>query len=223
MSLVFSAGYSLGQSYAFGEKPLKLDKLDFGMDVKKFYPVRYEWPEFKDYYWIPVGKSKDELSVVKNTEPEFSDEPQWIAYYQKNSCNDHKLASIGGFTFCKLQLITTLQDKLMLVCAYSGEIVPQELLVYLEKRYGVHETKQHISFGKEYDVYTWDASDRLIKYAVGENSDRGVLGLNIDQESKTIEQFEPEKHYESRIFIIKKEHAATLVGNMNTEDFIYCK
>jgi hypothetical protein len=221
-----------GQPKVFGESPINLENFDFNLNVKKFYP---EANKYRAIY-VPITQAiqiydveLDNLGsilIMKETVREGwreDSEPKWIEYKQQGCNNYQKLAVFGKYTFSCVDMVTTVDNQVMVIGAYDfygTEENAMNFIKLLNKKYGKNiQTKKNV-FSRDFNIYTWELKDRIIKYCFVSPDDRGTLTVVLGEQN---EETEEEEEMEAYFYIIKKEYADKVIGNLNTDNLIYCK
>ena len=168
------------QQSRFGGSPLLVEYLDFSMNVREFYPFFRRGQYIAE---VPLTQSvlladiadiprwlSTNISLGKNI---FQDEVRGrlltphIYFYHSCSSNIFQLATFDDFVFSKLHMITTLDYEIMSVAvtnAHGTEEVADNLLHFLNKKYGNGSKRVVESFGREGYILYWELSDRIKKF-----------------------------------------------------------
>jgi hypothetical protein len=173
-----------GQPKTIGESPLDLGKLDFEMNVKEFY-MKSEKANFVDYIEtqnflkpydgnlpLLVGISEQVHCWNDYTKRIQLEDGTWnyalitdtigIEYWLQGFEYNMTLAVYGNSKFESLNMLTTLDNKLMAVCA--GNHDPnntKELENILSQQYG--KAKFRRDTFNEIDTYTWESENFIFR------------------------------------------------------------
>jgi hypothetical protein len=134
------------------------------------------------------------------------------------------IARFGDFEFNAINFATTVTGKLMVFNAVAGKVSLKETQSFVQlfnDKYG-KAAKTKGEFIKPFDIYTWQLKDRIIKYCVVSEDDSNALKVGTDKNQHTVKQGKKETYLKAFIYIIKKEYADQVIGQMSSGDLLYC-
>ena len=214
-----------GQMKSIDTQPLDLENFDFQTKFSTLIPDSNKMPDVSDrYYEI---KSEGLLAhTIYGDGYSIPEEPIRIEYRRISFSYEETLATFAGFNFNAINLVMTLDGKMMVVNALAGEISlkeTQRFINLLNKKYG-KETKTVEKFmEKPFDIFTWELEDRIIKYCIVHDDESNALKFVLDKENSTIRSGEKEPHFKAYIYLVKKEYANEVIGKMSSGDLHYCR
>lgn len=215
-----------GQIKPIGEEPLILEKLDFNTKINALYPDKNKSDEFKDHYKIFADSIPGFHLVVKETiyENEFdeSKKPIGIEYRQQSSSSQNVLAVFGKQSFNKINVATTVDNKIKVIGAVATKISESEsgnFIEYLTKKYGAFK-KLKGEFGKTFHIYEWKTKDRTFRYAPIFNDEQNTLRVKIDENKKSVIPIKKEPHFEGYFYVIKNGFMQSM-NSIKSGDFAY--
>lgn len=222
-----------GQTRVFGESPLILEKFDFSLDVKAFFPEKYKHKTAEDYFEIPVSANfRPHIVLIKREivlEDRYSEDKKVarIEYGEKNYSTADTLAVFENQAFCSLNIASTPDHKIIALNAKMDnaggveKAVSERFIQLLTKKYGNYAKYTRNAFSKDFEVYRWVTKDKIIQYspiyADGSNA------IVVDKDKGTIKNGGKDLRLEGYFYIVKKEYEKELTGKMGSNDFFYFK
>lgn len=152
-----------GQVQPIGKSPLNLESFNFDTQIEKLYPNSEKVNHEGEYYTIPSQQHITSKHVVyENNDAKI---PKWIEYRQNGSSASEELAYIFNLKFDEVNVATTLENKIILVSGSANERDKEGInkaVETLTEKYG-QSTVSVGHFGYDFNVYTWNLTDRIIK------------------------------------------------------------
>ena len=167
------------QPRVFGESPLLVEYLDFNMNVREFFPFGNETvlevPLAQPVLLANIADIPEWLSttvllgkgVVQNQQHVHNMPTSYISFGQANYSNILQVATFDDFIFRRIHMMTTLDYEIMLVSVidtHGTEEIADNLLRFLNKRYGNVNKREVRSGRREGYILYWELSDRIIKF-----------------------------------------------------------
>ena len=201
------------------EEAIELQDFNFDTQVSTYVSAKNRYKTYDNYYQI----KSEVIGVDTIYDGEFigAEKPIRIEYRQDVFSYDDVLARFDDFDFNAVNFATTLDGKIMVMNGIVGRISlneTQQFVGLLNKNYG-EAKKSTGNFIKSYDIYTWELKDRIIKYCVVETDESNVLKIGADTPQKTDKK---ESILQAYLFIVKKEYANQIIGQMSSGDLLYC-
>ena len=207
---------------SIAEEPLQLENFDFSTKLSILLPEKTKSKEYKGYYEL----KSEMLKVDTISDGEFigSEKPVRIEYRQQSFSSQDILAKFGNEEFNAVNLATTIDGKIMLLNALTGTTDLKQTKAFIEtldKKYG-KSTKTKGEFSDiNYDIFTWQLKDRIIRYTTVFDNEKNALKIEVDKENKKIMNGDKNPHYKGYIFIIKKEYKDQIFGEVSSGDFVF--
>jgi hypothetical protein len=218
---LLSLSCTVSQPEYLGEKPYDLTAPDFSTNAEQFYSKT----------------SSPYIRIEAEYLSEDENNRRGILYSQRGSLTT--TAVFGSLSFKKMSMVTDLDDHLSAISASEPQVIegnPEEKSKQLKaeitetinqcnKQYGKPQMNERKFFNVPNSIYTWDAGDQLVKIVFPS----GILGENpVDHIQIRSLEYEPGRFYETfepfvSLFIIKKEFADSIVGRVNSGEYLYCK
>lgn len=204
------------------EEPLQLENFDFRTKLSILLPEKTKSKEYNGYYEL----KSEMLRVDTISDGEFigSGKPVRIEYHQQSFSNEDILAKFGNEEFNAVNLATTLDGKIIFLNALIDKTDLKQTKVFIEtldKKYG-KSTKTKGKFSDiNFDIFTWQLKDRIIRYTTVFDNEENVLKIEVDKENKKIMNGDKNPHYKGYIFIIKKEYKDQIFGKVSSGDFVF--
>ncbi len=207
---------------SIAEEPLQLENFDFNTKLSALLPEKTKSKVYSGYYEL-----KSELLKVDTiSDGEFigSEKPVRIEYRQQSFSSQDILAKFGNEEFNAVNLATTIDGKIMVLNALIDKTdlkQTKDFIETIDKKYGKSaKTKGEFS-DKNYDIFTWQLKDRIIRYTTVLDKEENTLKIEIDEENKKIMNGDKNPHYKGYIFIIKKEYKSQIFGKVSSGDFVF--
>lgn len=200
-----------------------MQDFDFNNKTSTYISDKDKYKTYDNYYQI----KSEVIGVDTIFDGKFigSEKPIRIEYRQEIFSNKDVLVRFDDFDFNAINFATTVDGKMMVFNAVTGNISLKETKKFVElldEKYGKSKkTKQN--FIKPYDIYTWLLKDRMIKYCVVADDESNTMKIEVDEQNNNIKNGVKESHFKSYIYIIKNEYANQIVGQMSSGDLLYCK
>jgi len=204
------------------EPAIELEDFNLNSKVSTFVSDKNKYKTYTNYYQI-----KSEIigaDTVSDGELIGSEQPIRIDYKQQMFSYEDVIARFGDFEFNAINFATTVTGKLMVFNAVAGKISLKETQSFVQlfnDKYG-KAAKTKGEFIKPFDIYTWQLKDRIIKYCVVSEDDSNALKVGTDKNQHTVKQGKKETYLKAFIYIIKKEYADQVIGQMSSGDLLYC-
>lgn len=204
------------------ESAIELENFNLDSKLSTFVSDKNKHKTYTNYYQI-----KSEIigaDTVSDGEFIGSEQPIRIDYKQQTFSYKDVIARFGDFEFNAINFATTVTGKLMVFNAVAGKISPEEtqnFVQLLNDKYG-KAVKTKGDFIKPFDIYTWQLKDRIIKYSVVSEDDSNNLKITTDQNQQTMKESNKETYLKAYVYIIKKEYADQVIGEMSSGDLLYC-
>ncbi|WP_181358483.1 hypothetical protein [Taibaiella chishuiensis] len=201
---------------------LDLEHFPFTTTVTELLPEHTEDNHYAG--WYKVKGTSIEVDTVYDDELSDAPKAQWIEYRSRGYSSRDELARFDDLGFNTVNLVATLSGDVILVNGVADRVNADDreaLFALLDKKYG-NARKTQGTFMNPFDIYTWQAADRLIKYVPLFDDTQHTLHVVADKSKGTLSGASGQSHYKGLIYIISKEYARKLVGNMHTGDLLYC-
>jgi hypothetical protein len=213
-----------GQTKPIGEQPLDLSHFNFDTKITVFYPNKNKSKDYKGYYAITTKYNSQLVEKDTTFIDEYSDHKKamGIEYRQQSSSNIDTLAVFEKQIFNKINVATTLDNKVKVICAVADEMSiteSQSFIKTLSDKYGKCKKSESEFFGK-YFIYEWQTNNAIIKYSSVFNNESTTLKIIVDKTKNTIKQGNNEPHFEGYFYLIKKEYIGG-IENLKTGDFVF--
>lgn len=221
------------QPKVLGESPLILEKFDFNLDVKAFFPEKYKHKTAEDYFEIPVSANFNPHTVLIKREivleDRYSDDKKAarIEYGEKNYSTGDTLAVFENQTFCSLNIATTPDHKVIALNAKMDDAggiekaVSDRFIQLLTKKYGHYTKSTRNAFSKDFEVYRWVTTDKIIQYSPIYADESNTIV--VDKDKGSIKNGGKDLRLEGYFYIVKKEYEKELIDKMGSNDFFYFK
>ncbi|MEO6818111.1 MAG: hypothetical protein ABI266_02220 [Ginsengibacter sp.] len=206
------------------EATLALENFDFNTNVSSLLREKDKSKEYENFWNVK--------SMVIGIDTVFTDEfddenrkPIRLDYRPSVYSARDKIATFGDMNFYAINMVTTLDNKIMVMSGSVPEVSEQEVKTFvsgMNKKHG-DAVKTTDDFFGPYDIYTWKLADRIIKYCVIYDDESNVLKIEVDKEKKSLKGVEKTPHYKAYLFTINNKYADQVIGKMNTGDLLYCK
>ncbi len=211
-----------GQVKSLDRSALDLEHFPFTTKVTGLLPEHTRDEHYAG--WYKVKGTSIEVDTVYDDEFSENRKAQWIEYRSRGYSSRDVLAKFDDLGFNTVNLVATLEGEVVLINGLADRVKAEDreaLFALLDKQYG-EAVKTQGEFMKPFDIYTWYTADRVVKYVPLFDDETNTLALTVDKNKGTINPAAKESHYRGLIYIIKKEYAGKLVGNMHTGDLLYC-
>ena len=187
------------QPRVFGESPLLVEYLDFNLNVREFFPFEKGQVYIEMSLADPVllaclnENNRTEIifrRIIENQQHIYNLPSSYIWYTQLGCNNVYQLATLGDFTFCKIYIRTTLDHKIMQVAVvnnFGTEEIADNLLYFLNKKYGNASKRSIRRVGQERYFLYWELNDRIIKLRTREVSSPYTVIYTIGESIDSIE------------------------------------
>ena len=207
---------------SLADEPLQLENFDFNTKISILLPENTKSKDYNGYY--EIKSEMLELDTITDGDYIGSEKPIRIEYTQQSFSSRDILAKFGSEEFNAISLVTTMNGQIMLVNALIGEIELKQTEKFIEKldtKYG-KSTKTKGEFANlNFDIYTWQLEDRIIRYTTVLDNEENALKIEVNEENKKITEGEKNPHYKGYIFIIKKEFKDEIFGKVSSGDFVF--
>lgn len=202
---------------ALDKTTLDLEHFDFSTPITTLLPESTRDTGNKNWYRI----KSTVLSADTTYEDAFetSGKALWVEYREQQFTYDDALAKFGAQNFNTVNIVTTLQGNIMLLNGVAGRVSPsasKAFVAALDKKYGA-AVKTQGEFIHAFTIYTWTLEDRMIKYVPLSDDEKGTLHIGAGKEAGA-----SDPHYRALFYVIKKEYAAQLTGNLHSGDLLHC-
>ena len=197
---------------SLSEASLQLENFDFNTKISTLLPEETKSKEYAGYY--KVKSEMIEVDTVSDGEFIGSEKPVRIEYRQRSFSTRDVLTNFDDFEFNAINLVTNIDGKLMLINGVAGESDKgkmKDFVSKLNKKYGNSKKTKGEFAGQDFDIYNWQLKDRIIRYCVV--FDDGKSTLTIGNEKKS--------HYQSYLYVVKKEFQNQIFGKVSSGDFVY--
>lgn len=205
---------------SLAKQPLQLEDFDFNTKFSTILPENTKSKEYTGYYQV----KSEMLQVDTISDGEFigSEKPVRIEYRQRSFSYGDILANFGEYEFNAVNFATTLDGKIMLINAVVGKTDLKEvnnLLETLDKKYGKSTKTTGEFVSKNFDIYTWQLKDRIIRYSLVLDKEENTMKIEVDDHK--IKSGEKEPHYKGYLYVIKKEYKDKIFDNVSSGDFVF--
>ncbi|MDT3402425.1 hypothetical protein [Mucilaginibacter terrae] len=211
--LLFSSCYH--EPKIIGDGPLKLDDISFNFSVVRFY-------DDKDLFNCKKQLCLTLDTVTKDDEW-YNPKPAGLYYSQATYSNDRILAKFEGSEFYGLNMVSTLDHKLIAIAAVIAKINIDESKAFIDKttkKYGRFEERKADFMGINYPVYTWKLKDRILQYSPVLDNEQNALKIEKDMNTGTIKEGKKNPHYKGYFYIIKSGYTDFVKYNVSSGDFV---
>lgn len=212
-SLVLSCnGQEKSGAKSLSEASLQLENFDFNTKLSTLLPEETKSKEYAGYY--KVKSEMIEVDTISDGEFIGSEKPVRVEYRQRSFSTRDVLANFDDFEFNAINLVTDMNGKLMLINGVAGETdkgKTEDFVSKLNKKYGNSKKTKGEFVGQNFDIYTWHLKDRIIRYCVVFDDEKSTLKIGGDKNP----------HYQSYLYVIKKEFQNQIFGKVNSGDFVY--
>jgi len=191
---------------------LQLENFDFNTKISTLLSENTKSKEYSGYY--QVKSEMIEVDTISDGEFIGSEKPVRVEYRQRSFSNRDVLANFDDFEFNAINFVTNMDGKLMLINAVAGETnkdKTEDFVSKLNKKYGNSKKTKGEFVGQNFDIYTWQLKDRIIKYNLVFDDEKSTLKIGGDKNP----------HYKAYLFIIKKEFQNEIFGKVSSGDFVY--
>lgn len=197
---------------SLAEESLQLENFDFSTKLSTLLPEETKSKEYTGYYKI----KSEMLEVDTISDGQFigSEKPVRIEYRQRSFSNRDVIATFDDFEFNAINLVTSIDGKLMLINAVAGETdkgKTDHFVSTLNKKYGNSKKTKGEFAEQNFDIYTWKLKDRIIKYNVVFDDEKSTLKIGGEKNP----------HYQSYLYIIRNEFQNEIFGKVSSGDFVY--
>ncbi len=212
-SLVLSCnGQKKSGAKSLSEASLQLENFDFNTKISTLLPEETKSKEYAGYY--KVKSEMIEVDTISDGEFIGSEKPVRIEYRQQSFSTRDVLANFDDFEFNAINLVTNMDGKLMLINGVAGETDKgkmENFVSKLNKKYENSKKTKGEFVGQNFDIYTWHLKDRIIRYCVVFDDEKSTLKIGGDKNP----------HYQSYLYVIKKEFQNQIFGKVSSGDFVY--
>ncbi|ETZ22163.1 hypothetical protein [Pedobacter sp. V48] len=204
------------------EPAIELEDFNLDSKVSTYVSDKNKYKTYTNYYQI----KSEVIGADTVSDGEFigSEQPVRIDYKQQMFSYKDVIARFGDFEFNAINFATTITGRLMVFNAVAGKISLEEtqrFVQLLNYKYG-KAVRTKGDFIKPFYIYTWQLKDRIIKYCVVSEDDSSNLKIVADKDQQTIKEEKKETYLKAFIYIIKKEYADQVIGEMSSGDLLYC-
>ncbi|MDP9955401.1 hypothetical protein J2X97_001038 [Epilithonimonas hungarica] len=197
---------------SLSEESLQLENFDFNTKISTLLPKETKSKEYAGYY--KVKSEMIEVDTVADGEFIGSEKPVRIEYRQRSFSTRDVLANFDDFEFNAINFVTNMDGKLMLINAVAGETdkgKTEDFVSNLNKKYGNSKNTKSEFVGQDFDIYTWQLKDRIIRYCMVFDDEKSTLKIGGEKNP----------HYQSYLYVIKKEFQNQIFGNVSSGDFVF--
>ncbi|TDO24290.1 hypothetical protein [Pedobacter duraquae] len=204
-----------GEPKIIGDSPLKLDNIDFNFNVVKFYDDS------------ALFNGKKDIIIRKEVEEDGdwgAEKPVNIQYHQVSYSSDHILAKFEGLSCYGLNMVTTMDNKLMVISAVVSEMSKDEsddFIAAMTKKYGKSQKRENTFIELKYPIYRWELKDRVLQYSPVFNDESNTIKLEADGNDGKLKAGKPNPHYKGYIYITKKQYEKQVFGTLHSGDFVF--
>jgi len=205
---------------SLAKQPLQLEDFDFNTKFSTILPEDTKSKEYAGYY--QVKSEMLEVDTISDGEFIGREKPVRIEYRQRSFSTRDLLANFGSFEFNAVNFATTLDGNIMMINAVVGQTELKEvnsLKEKLDKKYGKSTKTTGEFVGKNFDIYTWQLKDRIIRYSLVLDDEENTMKLEID--GHKISSGKKDPHYKGYLFVIKKEYKDKIFDNVSSGDFVF--
>ena len=205
---------------SLAKQPLQLEDFDFNTKFSTILPEDTKSKEYAGYY--QVKSEMLEVDTISDGELIGSEKPVRIEYRQRSFSFGDVLANFGKYEFNALNFATTLDGKFMVLSAVAGKTELKEannLMETLDKKYGKSTKTKGEFVGKNFDMYTWQLKDRIIRYSLVLDNEENTMKIEVDDQK--ISNGKKDPHYKGYLFVIKKEYKDKIFDNVSSGDFVF--
>ncbi|MFI0430157.1 hypothetical protein [Mariniflexile sp. HMF6888] len=207
---------------SIAEAPLQLENFDFNTKLSTLLPEKTKSKEYHGYYQLKSEMM--EVDTISDGAFVGSEKPIRIEYKQQSFSSRDILAKFGNEKFNAVNLVTTMDGKIMLVNALIGETdvaKTKRFVETLDKKYGVGVKSKGEFIDQSFDIYTWTLKDRIIRYSLVIDNEANTLKIEVDEENKKIMNGEKKAHYKGYIYVVKSEYKDQIFGEVGSGDFVF--
>lgn len=213
LPFVFSCnGQDKSSLKSLSDGSLQLENFDFKTRISTLLPEDTKSKEYAGYY--QVKSEMLEVDTVSDGEFIGSEKPVRIEYRQRSFSTRDIMANFDDFDFNAVNLVTSMDGKLMLVNAVAAEtdkVKTEDFVSKLSKKYGNSKKTKGEFAEQNFDIYTWQLKDRIIRYCVVLDDEKNTLKIAGGKNP----------HYQSYLYIVKKEFQNQIFGKVSSGDFVY--
>ena len=207
---------------SLAKEAVQLENFDFNTKISTLLPADTKSKDYAGYYqvkgeFIQIDTIADDNFIGK-------EKPLRIEYRQRSYSSRDVLAKVDDYEYNAVNLATTLDGKIMLISAVVGKTTindSNDLVAYLTKKYGKPVKTNGDFASKNFDIYTWQLKDRMIRYSMVLDNEESTLKIEVDQERKQIKGGDKNPHYTGYIFVIKNEYKDKIFEYPSSGDFVY--
>lgn len=214
-----------GQTKPIGKEPVDLENFDFNTKISDLFPNEYKSKEYKNYYEIPGSIHSQIVEKDTTFTNEYSEnkKPIGIEYRQQSSTSIDKLAIFENQIFNKVNIATTLDNKIKVINGVADEVTrkqSEDFIKNISKKYG--KPKIFKSQGNEnFTCHEWKTNNRIIRFVTTFDDESGTLKLNVDEKMQAISAGKKEPHFTNYLFVINQSFKNEVFGKLKTGDFVY--
>lgn len=207
---------------SLAKEPVQLENFDFNTKISTLLPADTKSKDYAGYYQAK-GESI-EIDTISDDNFIGNEKPLRIEYRQRSYSSRDVLAKFDDHEYNAVNLATTMDGKIMLISAVIGKTTindTNDLVAYLTKKNGKPVKTKGDFASKNFDIYTWQLKDRMIRYSMVLDNEENTLKIEVDQEHKQIKGGDKTPHYTGYIFVIKNEYKDKIFENQSSGDFVY--
>lgn len=228
-----------------GEDILNFEKLDMNFGIEDFYSIEFEKEKTFESQKEEIlnGKKEDDfgeklikfwdfhmikIDSVYNDNWSYSD-PEKLIGIQYNMMGWSSGDSLGYYHnmyFEKIDMMNSIRGEFMaLVGTNESENRDNfdNLLSYLKQKEGEPVVVENDFFGVYYN-YSWDLDDRYISITSKLNNKKKTLKLSLEiSEDNVIIDTTKHPSIDTRLFIINNKYKDSIVGKLNSGDWLFLK
>ena len=226
LAIILFSCQSTKQTKPIGESPLILDEFDFETKIATLYPDKYKSKDFSYVYDIPSTYHSNFVEKDTIFENEFDESKKAIGfeYRQKSSTSIDTLALLNNQPFQKVNVATTLDNKIKIISAVADEIPKSKsdkIIKYLTENYGPYK-KIKAEFGTEFYIYEWKTQNKTYRYSPILDNESSTIKLVINDTKGTIKSGKKEPHINGYFYIIQNNFIKD-IEKLKTGDFVFCQ
>ena len=205
---------------SLAKQHLQLEDFDFNTKFSTILPEDTRSKEYAGYY--QVKSEMLEVDTISDGELIGSEKPVRIEYRQRSFSTRDVMANFGSYEFNAVNFATTLDGKIMFINAVVGKTELNEaksLMETLDKKYGKSTKTKGEFVGKNFDIYTWQLKDRIIRYSLVLDDEENTMKIEVNDQK--ISNGKKDPHYKGYLFVIKKEYKDKIFDNVSSGDFVF--
>jgi len=203
------------------EEALQLEDFDFSTNISTLLPEKTKSKVYSGTYEL----KSEMLEADTVSDGDYGSEtPVRIEYKQQSFSSEDVLAEFAGEEFNAVNLVTAMDGSIMLVNALKDLAGLKQMRTFietLEKKYGKPVKSKGKFANQDFDLYTWQLNDRIIRYSVVLESEENTLRLEVDENTKKVSEGKKESHYKGYIYILKNEFKDKIFGKVSSGDFVF--